>query len=249
MITNLDIFRALVTLALSFLASSALAEPALWAAKQGGATVYLFGTVHALKSDTQWWTPKIATAFDRSEELWIESEDDPVAVKALVVELGYDRRHPLSTKLTPTDVMRLEAAANAAGLPGEPALDGMEPWYAALTLSVEQRLRAGYEPANGADEKLKAMAAAAGKPVHAFETATQQINYFATLQRAVAVSLLHEMLDEKDPSRMIGASVEAWLKGDLEAIDKGLNSFRTHPDVYATIILNRSSNWVERKHG
>src|SRR5881394_3304051 len=43
-------------LALSLIALPAFAEPALWVAKQGGATVYLFGTVHALKPELKWET-------------------------------------------------------------------------------------------------------------------------------------------------------------------------------------------------
>ena len=74
-----------VALALSVLAFPALAEPALWVATQGGATVYLFGTVHALKPETQWETPKIAKAFAESRELWLEADDaDPKTMQPIV---------------------------------------------------------------------------------------------------------------------------------------------------------------------
>ena len=156
-----------VALALSVLAFPALAEPALWAATQGGATVYLFGTVHALKPETQWETPKIAKAFAESRELWLEADDaDPKTMQPIVAELGLDRAHPLSSKVAPADLPRLDAAAKSAGLPGEAALEPMQPWLAALTLAALPIVQAGYDPAKGVDNVLKAKAAAAGKPVH-----------------------------------------------------------------------------------
>src|SRR5205814_897209 len=87
-------------LALSLIALPAFAEPALWVAKQGGATVYLFGTVHALKPELKWETPKIARAFAESQELWLEADDaDAKTMQPIVAQLGIDRAHPLSSKL------------------------------------------------------------------------------------------------------------------------------------------------------
>ena len=143
-------------LALSLIALPAFAEPALWVAKQGGATVYLFGTVHALKPELKWETPKIARAFAESQELWLEADDaDAKTMQPIVAQLGIDRAHPLSSKLAAADVARLDAAAKAAGLPGEAALEPMRPWLAALTIATLPIVKAGYDPAKGVDNVLK----------------------------------------------------------------------------------------------
>jgi uncharacterized protein YbaP (TraB family) len=233
---------------LALFALPALAEPALWVAKSdGGATVHLFGTVHALKSDTNWETNKIDAAFDRSQELWIEADDDPMGVQALVVEQGFDRKHPLSIRLAPADMMRLEAAAHAAGLPGD-ALDSMQPWFAALTLQARRSREAGYDPANGADQKLKAKAVAAGKPVRAFETAVEQIHFLADLPRATAMKVLLSTLDETDDAtNMIRTGIEAWSQGDLTVMDKELNgTTRAYGNLQAVLITNRNQAWADR---
>ena len=39
------------------LAFPAVAEPALWIIHGTGSTIYLFGTVHALKPSTVWFSP------------------------------------------------------------------------------------------------------------------------------------------------------------------------------------------------
>jgi len=81
----------------------------LWVAKQGGATVYLFGTVHALKPGLKWETPKIATAFAESQELWLEADDaDPKTVQPIVAQLGMDRAQHVELRDADGGALRCE---------------------------------------------------------------------------------------------------------------------------------------------
>jgi uncharacterized protein YbaP (TraB family) len=240
----------IVALVLSLVAAPALAEPALWVAKSGGATVYLFGTVHALKSETDWETPKIAKAFGESRELWLEAEDaDPVTMAPIVAELGIDRAHPLSAEVAPADLPRLDAAAKAAGLPGEAALEPMRPWLAALTLAALPIVKAGYDPAKGVDNILKAKAAAAGKPVHGFESAEQQMHFFADFSRAKQVQMLRQVLDEvaSGPAQ-VEDILKAWAAGDLATLDKDMNEEmeREYPELQAVLLVNRNQAWAKK---
>lgn len=238
------------TLAAGLAALPVAAEPALWVVTSGGATIHLFGTVHALKRAADWETPKIAAAFAQSQELWLEIEDpNPLALKPLMTELGVDRAHPLSTKLTAADVTRLDTAAKSAGLPGEAALEPLRPWAAALTLETLPLIKAGYDPAKGVDQMLKTKAAAMGKPVHGLETAAQQLHFFADLPQATEVELLRSALDEAaEGPAMIGTLLEAWSKGDVAALDKDLNELteRKYRDLYTILIVNRNRAWAER---
>jgi uncharacterized protein YbaP (TraB family) len=52
-------------LLLFLLCGNALAHPALWQAKSGNSTVYLFGTVHLLPNDTNWRFPALNQALAR----------------------------------------------------------------------------------------------------------------------------------------------------------------------------------------
>ena len=94
--------RRLVSLAL-FLAAifaaapSAQAEPAIWVVKGPHATVYLFGTVHALAKDDPWRSsPKVDAAIKQSQTLWLEipNVDDAAAMQPLVMQLGMDPGTP-----------------------------------------------------------------------------------------------------------------------------------------------------------
>jgi uncharacterized protein YbaP (TraB family) len=237
-----------LAIAFSLFASPALAEPALWVAKQGNATVYLFGTVHALKPGLKWESPKIAKAFAESQEFWMEADDaDPKTMQPIVAELGMDPAHPLSTRLAPADLPRLDAAAKSAGLPGEAALEPMRPWLAALTIPALQIVKAGYDPAKGADLVLKAKAEAAGKPVHGLESAEQQMHFFADLPEARQVEMLRAVLDEvASGTAQVEEIMAAWEKADLATIDKDMNQDEAekYPDLHAVLIANRNRAWA-----
>lgn len=140
-------------------ATTALAEPAMWVVKDEDSTVYLLGTFHLVKRGTQWWSDKIDTAFQDSDELWLEASEqgDPGLLQGLVLKHGMDPARPLSSKLGPEDWARVQSASKLAGLP-ESALNVMRPWMAALTLAVAPMIKQGYDPTKGADMQLEAAA-------------------------------------------------------------------------------------------
>ena len=125
-----------------------MANPALWQVKGVHGSVYLFGTVHVMKKEIQWETPKIKDALKASDTLYLEITDVDMAsvqkVQPLIMQLGLDPDHPLSTKLTKEDITALDEAIKKMGLPGEAAIEPMRPWLVYLTLSVLPATQAGY---------------------------------------------------------------------------------------------------------
>ncbi len=165
-------------------AARSVAEPAIWVVKGPHATVYLFGTIHALSKTDSWHSPKIDAAVKDSGTLWLEipNVDDAASMQPLLMQLGMDQAHPLSTKLTPDQLAKLSKAATASGLPGgEAMLEPFKPWLAGLTLSLAPLMQAGYDPSSGVETSLKPEFDKAGKPVKGFETAEQQMHFFADL--------------------------------------------------------------------
>jgi uncharacterized protein YbaP (TraB family) len=232
-------------------AGSAAAEPALWAAHApSGATVYLFGTVHALKKETAWRSPKLAAALKESQALWVEitDGDDQAKLQPLIMRLGVDAAHPLSTKVPAADLPRLDAAAKAMGAPGEAALEPMQPWLAALTLSVAPMIQAGYDPKSGVDNLLKAEATAAGKPVTGFETAEQQFHFLVDMSAADQVAFLESALDDAGAgAAKLNSLVAAWAAGDVPAIDRMENEemIANQPKIYRLLIADRNARFAD----
>ena len=241
--------RLLAALVAILLAAPASAEPAMWVVRSNGATVHLFGTVHALKPGTSWQTPKFKQAFAESGELWLEIVDqDAETLRPVIVQIGTDAAHPLSSKLTPAELAQVDAAAAEAGLGSEAALEPMRPWLAALTLEVLPLLKAGYDPREGVDTVLKAEAQAQGKPVHAFETAAQQMHFFADLPPSAELDLLRSTLEEiaQGPAK-VSAMVAAWEAGDAAGIEREMLDLQQekYRDLYTVLIVERNRAWAK----
>ncbi|MBO9561046.1 MAG: TraB/GumN family protein [Caulobacter sp.] len=243
-------FVAPVFVALAMGASPALAAPALWVIKDKDSTIYLFGTIHVLKPQTQWRTPKIAQAFEAADDLVMEIEqpENPADTQALMLKYGIDRTAPLSSKLTPETYAKLQAAGQGMGFPPQ-ALDVMRPWLAALTVSLTPLMKAGYDPESGVEKLLSAQAKAAGKPISAFETMEQQVRFFADMTPAQETQLLESTLDEVDdgPAK-IDSLVAAWAAGDEGELEHEMidEMRRDYPELYKLLLLDRNRDWADQ---
>ncbi|HTM17387.1 MAG TPA: TraB/GumN family protein [Terracidiphilus sp.] len=242
---------ATVLILLGALAAGALrsiAEPALWVAKGPHATVYLFGTIHALDKNHPWHSAKIDAAIQQSQSLWLEvpNVDDPASMQPLIMQLGLDMTHPLSSKLTPEQMAKLNKAA--AGLPGGSGmLDMMKPWLAGMMLSLAPVMQAGYDPNTGVELQLKPEFTKADKPVKGFETMEQQIHYFADMSDKAQLDFLVSELDDADSAvDKFKELVAAWYSGDIAKLDALNNAdFRDkYPDLFQLLVVKRNQNFV-----
>ncbi|TPG04336.1 TraB/GumN family protein [Sphingomonas oligophenolica] len=241
---------ALIAATFTVFAAPATAEPAIWVAKTGKATAYLFGTFHLLKTDAVWFTPKVEKAFDTSSELWLEitDGDDAAAMKSVVMQYGVDAAHPLSTKLSTEDKALLEKDAATLGAPPS-AFEPMRPWLVALQLTVAPMVKAGFDPAGGADHVLKDKAAARHKPLKAFETATGQMKFFADLPLPIELAFLHTTLrDFDDMLPKMNDAAQLWVDGKPDEIDTKLTSkMRVEsPELYKVLLKDRNDD-IARK--
>lgn len=242
-------FAAIVLfVAVFFIALVAQAEPAIWVVKGPHSTVYLFGTVHALQPDHPWQSAKIEAAIKESGTLWLEIPDidDPASMQPLILQLGMDPAHSLSSRLTPDQVAKLNKAA--ASLPGgEALLEPMKPWLAGMMLSLAPVLQAGYDPNSGVEFALKPEFTKANKPVRGFETAEQQIHYFADMSDKAQLDFLSSQLDDADTAAdKLKEMIAAWYVGDLAKLDQLNNAdFRDkYPDLFQILVVKRNQNFT-----
>ncbi len=234
------------TMAPAQTAVSAGVSPAMWVVKKGPTTVYLFGTVHVMKKDVHWETPKVEAAFQASPTLYLEVADigpeAQAALKPIVMQLGVDAEHPLSSKISKEDVAALNTELKIVG--GEQAVDKMQPWLAYLTLSVFPVLQAGYDPTSGIDQQLHKQASADGKQIKGFETAAEQMRYLAEFPQAEQLALLHETISELPKSvDKTNEMVADWEHGDVAKIAAMQNDDlrMKHPAVYQKLLVDRNA--------
>jgi uncharacterized protein YbaP (TraB family) len=240
-----------VLILLCALAAGALqsaAEPALWVVKGPHSTVYLFGTIHALDQNHPWHSAKIDAAIKQSQTLWLEvpNVDDAASMQPLILQLGIDAAHPLSSRLTPDQLAKLNKAA--AGVPGgEAMLEPMKPWLAGMMLSLAPVMQAGYDPNTGVELQLKPEFTKADKPVKGFETMEQQIHYFADMSDKAQLDFLVSELDDADTAvDKFKELVAAWYSGDTNKLDALNNAdFRgKYPDLFQLLVVKRNQNFV-----
>lgn len=218
--------------------------PALWVIQDADSTIYLLGTIHALRPEDTWRTPMIMEAFAESEELVLEIAelDDRDFMTALVVEHGVDMEIDLSSRLPPDCRERLAPAAQDYDIDMR-GVERLRPWVAALSFGQAPMARSGYDLSLGVDVQLKAAAAERAIPVSGLETAQDQIMSFATLSESLQLSLLCSVLESlPEVVPQLEQIRLAWLNGDMSVLDALLTEgFRTrYPEFYAAVIVRRN---------
>ncbi len=215
------------------------ADPALWVVKDEDTTIYLFGTVHVLQPRTHWFDGGISEAFEASDELVLEiARPDPAAIAALANALG--------TRGGPPFPDEVDAAAQKLGMP-KGAIDRMEPWLAALTLSRLAVTKAGYDADAGVEAALHDAAESADKPVRALETARSQLMLFDTLSGAAQTAMLDATVKElPDTAARTQRFVHAWGSGDAETVGAEMNrAMEVSPEIAQVVLARRNARWAD----
>ena len=238
------------TFALFLAVTSAKAEPAMWVIKDADSTIYLIGTMHLLKRDTEWNAEKVKKTVHESKELWLEVADldNDAALAPLMMKLGVDPAHPLSSKLNEDQRKKLEKIAGAYGFPLA-SLEPMQPWLAAVVLAVGPIMKAGYDPKAGVERMLSAQAKAEGDTIHGFETAEEQLQILASLSEPEQIAFLTSVFDDLEKGiDLLDQLAKAWVDGDIDTIKRlSVDDIKKEaPTVYQKFIVRRNIAWSEK---
>jgi hypothetical protein len=229
--------------------------PALFVARDADSTLYLFGTVHVRRPGASWGGAAAEAALAEAEEIWTEVEiggEVEARAQALMLERGRapaDR--PLSSWLTPEENARLNALTTRLGVPPQ-ALDAMQPWLAALMLSMLPMMQAGYDPNAGVDRAVDAAGDAAGKRMRALETIEEQIDFLSgfspEMQRLMLLDAISE--SENGPQQLDALSL-AWERGDLATLEGYVidDMREQYPELYEVLFVRRNNAWMETLMG
>ena len=226
-------------------AAEAYHGPAIWKIADHDTTIYLFGTVHALPKDAQWFSGPVARAWQQSDELVTEIPMGDTAgdAKAIADRALLPPGQSLRDLMTPEDRKQFEAALVSLGLPIE-AMDKFQPWYAALTLSLLPVTQAGYDPQSGAENALNAKGD--GKAKAALETVGQQIALFDGLPINAQLRLLDETVESASTATAtLDAMVADWMKGDPDALAMLINRDIDDPVLYKRLLTDRNGRWAQ----
>lgn len=223
------------------------ADPALWVVRDKDTTIYLFGTVHVLKPGLTWFDEAVKDAFDKSGEVVLEIPmPTPEQAQAAVMKSAVNMTGPkLSDKLPQGQRAAYAKAVADAGLPVG-ALEQLDPWFAASTLTLVTLHKTGYDPASGAEQTIASAAKAANKPVTGLETLEQQFGFFDSLSDASQVTFLTETLKELPKTgEMIDTMVDQWANGDTAKLAATLNEgMEGTPELAKILLTDRNARWA-----
>lgn len=221
--------------------------PALWKVADEDTTIYLFGTIHALPKEIEWYDAEIAEALTSSDAVVTEIKMDPgseAEMQQLAMSKGLlPLETPLRSLLSEEQTTSYEAAMGKLGLPTE-AFDRLEPWMAALSLTMLPLMQQGYSPDAGVDKVI--LSKAGDKEQQALETAEFQIDIFDSMPQDSQISFMMEAaegIDEVKPT--LDRMVTAWVNGDADGLATIMNEGMSDPMVAEKLLFERNKTWAE----
>ena len=222
----------------------------MWVIRDKDSTIYLIGTMHLLRHETEWNASKVKKTVSESSELWLEVADidDQASIVPIIAQYGIDQEKTLSSKLNATQKEKLAKLAVTYSVPVA-SLEPMKPWMAALMFSILPLQKAGYDPNAGIDRLLKAQAEKEGDKIYGFETAEEQVRFFAELPESDQIAFLEETLgDAEKGMAQLEKLAKAWIDGDNETIGNILvNEFKKEaPAVYEKFLVQRNIAWSKK---
>lgn len=204
------------------------ATPALWVVHDEDTTVYLFGTFHAHDGKAHWFDHAVKDAFERSDELVLETlvPETPEAINAALV------RHR-ARKLASASPA-LPAAQPSAGLAG--ARQAMSAARSA-GLSVDQ----------GADAVLHKAADQLGKPVIGLESFEFQLGMYDRLPgTSPARTVQKQAAPNHGVARQMKQMLTAWNHGDHRTFEQVVAAVHSQsPEAYQIMFAERNAAWAQ----
>ena len=195
---------------------SANAEPAMWVIRDKDSTIYLIGTVHLLRHETEWASPKLDRALAESSELWLEvpNADDQQLAAQLIQRYGIDSKKPLSQKLNFIEKEKLAKLAADYHIPAR-NLETLQPWTVAMIFAVLPIQKAGYDPNAGVDRILQNKAKEKGEKIEGFETPEEQVRFLADLPEKEQIAFLDDTFEDvAEGIEKLDKIAVAWVNGD-----------------------------------
>lgn len=231
------------------LAAPLLAAPRYWVIRDADTEITLFGTIHALPKDTDWFGPALTARLDAADTLVLEAivPADPTALMPVIARIGMPPGlKPLADRVPAAAVPRLTAAAVTAGVPMA-TLDRMDSWLAAMTLSNAALAGIGVSADAGVEAALAARARARNIAIIGLETAEQQLLYFDGLPAADQTAMLLATLDDVTTARADMTDLLAlWQAGDVDAIARDFDDeTRATPLLRQRLLVNRNARWAD----
>ena len=208
-------------------------------------TLYLGGSIHALRSTDYPLPPAYNQAFDASERLAFEVDLKTIRGAAHDSEKAgrYPRGDSLKNHVDPRTYEYLRRFFAILKIP-EPKFASYRPWYLAEMLQVPQLH--GLSPDLGVEGYLAKRAQANHKPITGLETGREAMEVFAGLNdRQSEAILLLTFIPHEGGGNAMTQMTAAWRRGDADTIAREMkNQSADFPAFEERLIDARNRQWL-----
>lgn len=219
----------------------------VWKAERGQATVWLCGSIHALREEDYPLPQPYLNAFKEASILVTESPHDAAGAaerREKTVAAGLLPAGDTLEKHLSAPVWEQLKAACAELEMNPAAMQSMEPWQAALHLTNYAMQKLGYKPALGMESRF--VNEAGSRTLAALETQESQIQSLDTLDAATQEKIVQlAAADVKNAKERTLAYSDALHEGDLRKIIALTDSDLTELPVLKKALLDdRHAAWL-----
>ena len=225
------------------------AASCVWkATSPSGGTVFLAGSVHALRTSDYPLPAPYQGAFDSSSRLVFETEPKSMeaASKGLSKAGQYGKGDSLRNHVDPRTYAYLKRYFTLRGVP-EQKFNTYRPWLIAAMLEAAPKENFNL----GVERYLQKKAAAVHKPIESLESIQEHMAPFIDLteRESEALLLIHFInLDRTDLSGhdLIGG----WRRGDADALARMMHeAYREFPAFGDRLLGQRNRRWIPKIDG
>ena len=221
----------------------------IWKITSKTNTVYLMGSVHAMKADHYPLDPAFESTFDQAQHLVTEVDVDSLALEEVMRDLIIRGTYADGTTLdqnVPADVFeQVKKIATSVGVAPQ-LLQPLRPWLVSLTLTSVYLQTKGFLAENGLDQYFYTKAKRLQKGRQALESISFQTNLLADMSDSVQMQLLVQTLEDFDQAdTTLAVLFQAWKTGDTATLDHILSeAYTDSPELYHRLFLDRNLRWI-----
>lgn len=223
----------------------------LWSIEGVKNTTYLLGSIHFMRSDAYPLAEEIENAYQNSKKIVFEinpSEMNDPALQAKTMALGlYPEGQTLKQNVSEEIYSLLEKRLASVGLPKN-LVNNLKPWLCALTLTIIELKKLGFDPTHGIDRYYFDKSKKDGKEIIGLETYENQLSFFAQLNKNEEELFLKQTLKEFEIiENTYSEMFESWRNGNIEKLDSLLKvSFKEFPQMYNLLVVQRNKDWISK---
>jgi len=225
-------------------------KPDLFEIKDANSSIYIMGTVHAMRPDVDWEKAILKEKITASDKIFFELDMDmPNFEQQVAGKFGskfmLTDGSTLPSYLSEEEYEKVKAIFTAKGIP-EAQLQMFAPWAAAVTLAQFTIMDAGLNPAAGIDNVLKQHVADAGKDITGLETIDDQLAALAGDSYAEQADFLKSgIADYEKGVEGLNTLINAWAADDIAKMEElMMESLPIDKGIGKKLITDRNNAWM-----